>query len=38
MVDVYTVLAVTGAALMMGAIPAWLAFRRSLADGLTVKL
>ena len=38
LMDVYTVLAVTGAALMMGAIPAWLAFRRSLADGLTVKL
>lgn len=38
LVDLYTVLAVTGAAFLMGALPAWLAFRRSLADGLSVKL
>ena len=38
LVDLYTVLAVTGAAFVMGALPAWLAFRRSLADGLSVKL
>ncbi len=37
-VDLYTVLAVTGVALAIGALPAWLAFRRSLADGLSVKL
>ncbi len=37
-VDLYTVLAVTGASLLIGAVPAWMAFRRSLADGLNVKL
>ncbi|MDX1292904.1 MAG: FtsX-like permease family protein [Hyphomonas sp.] len=36
--DLYTLLAVTGAALLAGAIPAWLAFRRSLADGLSIRL
>lgn len=36
--DVYTVLAVTAAATLMGVFPAWAAFRRSLADGLTVKM
>lgn len=38
LLDLYTILAVTGAAFVMGALPAWLAFRRSLADGLSVKL
>lgn len=38
LVDLYTVLAVTGISLAIGALPAWLAFRRSLADGLSVKL
>ncbi|NBC21538.1 MAG: FtsX-like permease family protein [Alphaproteobacteria bacterium] len=38
LVDFYTVLAVTGVSLAIGALPAWLAFRRSLADGLSVKL
>ena len=37
-VDLWTVLAVTGAALLIGVIPAITALRRSLADGLTVKL
>ncbi len=36
--DLYTLLAVTGAALLAGAIPAWMAFRRSLADGLSIRL
>lgn len=36
--DFYTLLAVTGAALLAGAIPAWMAFRRSLADGLSIRL
>ena len=36
--DLWTVLAVTGAALVIGMIPAITALRRSLADGLTVKL
>ncbi|MEO0981338.1 MAG: FtsX-like permease family protein [Pseudomonadota bacterium] len=36
--DVATVAAVTGAALLMGLAPAIAAFRRSLADGLSVKL
>ena len=36
--DIYTLLAVTLAALLAGAIPAWMAFRRSLADGLSVRL
>ena len=38
MTDLLTLLAVTGASLLAGAIPAWAAFRRSLADGLSVKL
>ena len=38
MTDVWTLLAVTGAALVIGVIPALTALRRSLADGLTVKL
>lgn len=36
--DLYTLLAVTLAALVIGMLPAWAAFRRSLADGLSVKL
>ena len=36
--DLYTLLAVTGAALLAGAIPAWMAFRRSLADGLSIRV
>ncbi len=36
--DLVLVLAVTGAALILGAVPAWQAFRRSLADGLTIRL
>ncbi|RAN32533.1 ABC transporter permease [Hyphomonas pacifica] len=36
--DLYTLGAVTLAALLAGAIPAWMAFRRSLADGLSVRL
>jgi putative ABC transport system permease protein len=36
--DLYTLLAVTLAALVIGMVPAWAAFRRSLADGLSVKL
>ena len=38
LIDLYTLLAVTGAALVAGAIPAWMAFRRSLADGLSLRL
>jgi len=38
LLDLYTILAVTGAAIAMGLVPAWIALRRSLADGLTVKL
>jgi len=37
-VDGWTVLAVFGAATLIGTIPAVMALRRSLADGLTVKL
>ena len=36
--DLYTLLAVTLASLLIGMVPAWAAFRRSLADGLSVKL
>lgn len=36
--DLFTLLAVTSAALLAGAIPAWMAFRRSLADGLSIRL
>ncbi|MEM1149914.1 MAG: ABC transporter permease [Pseudomonadota bacterium] len=36
--DLSTVGAVTFAALVVGTVPAWLAFRRSLSDGLSVKL
>lgn len=36
--DVKTLGAVTLAALVIGAIPAWTAFRRSLADGLSIRL
>lgn len=36
--DLYTLLAVTASATFMGVFPAWAAFRRSLADGLTVKM
>lgn len=35
--DLWVVLGVTGAALLLGTIPAWRAFRTSLADGLSVK-
>lgn len=38
MIDLWTVLGVTGAAILIGIIPAVTALRRSLADGLTVKL
>ncbi len=38
LLDFYTVAAVTVAAFVIGILPAWLAFRRSLADGLSVKL
>lgn len=38
LLDLQTIAAVTGAAFLIGAVPAWLAFRRSLADGLSVKL
>ena len=38
MVDVYAIVAVTVAALLIGAVPAWTALRRSLADGLSIKL
>jgi putative ABC transport system permease protein len=38
LLDMYTVGAVTLAAFVIGILPAWLAFRRSLADGLSVKL
>ena len=38
MIDLWTLLGVTGAALLIGVIPAITALRRSLADGLTVKL
>lgn len=36
--DLATLGAVTLAALIIGAVPAWTAFRRSLADGLSVRL
>lgn len=36
--DLWTLAAVSLAALLAGAIPAWMAFRRSLADGLSVRL
>lgn len=36
--DLSTIGAVTLAALVIGMVPAWLAFRRSLSDGLSVKL
>tara|TARA_R110000787_G_scaffold58218_14_gene132844 strand:+ start:280 stop:1548 length:1269 start_codon:yes stop_codon:yes gene_type:complete len=36
--DLYTLLAVTLASLLIGMVPAWAAFRRSLADGLSVKV
>lgn len=36
--DLYTIGAVTLAALVIGAIPAWTALRRSLADGMSIKL
>ncbi|MEM9738610.1 MAG: ABC transporter permease [Pseudomonadota bacterium] len=38
LLDLTTVGAVTLAALAVGLLPAWLAFRRSLSDGLSVKL
>lgn len=38
LLDVKTLGAVTLAALIIGAIPAWTAFRRSLADGLSIRL
>jgi putative ABC transport system permease protein len=38
LLDVKTLGAVTLAALVIGAIPAWTAFRRSLADGLSIRL
>ena len=30
--------AILGAALLMGAVPAWRAYRQSLADGLSIRL
>ena len=36
--DLITISAVTLAALVIGTLPAWLAFRRSLSDGLSMKL
>jgi len=36
--DVYTIAAVTGAAFLLGLLPALTAMRRSLSDGLTVKV
>jgi putative ABC transport system permease protein len=36
--DLYVVLAVTGAAALLGMLPAWRAFRNSLADGLTIRV
>ncbi|MEM6626309.1 MAG: ABC transporter permease [Pseudomonadota bacterium] len=36
--DLYMVLGVAGAAFLLGAFPAWRAFRQSLADGLSIKL
>lgn len=36
--DLYTIGAVTLSALIIGAVPAWTALRRSLADGLSIKL
>ena len=38
LVDLYTIAAVTFAALFLGIWPAMTALRRSLADGLTVKV
>ena len=38
MTDVYTIAAVTGAAFLLGLLPALTAMRRSLSDGLTVKV
>ncbi|MEL6662148.1 MAG: ABC transporter permease [Pseudomonadota bacterium] len=38
LLDLVTIGSVTFAALVIGMLPAWLAFRRSLADGLSVKL
>lgn len=38
LLDLKTLGAVTLAALIIGAIPAWTAFRRSLADGLSIRL
>lgn len=38
LVDVYTIAAVTGAAFILGVLPALTAMRRSLSDGLTVKV
>lgn len=38
LLDVKTLGAVTLAALLIGTVPAWTAFRRSLADGLSIKL
>jgi len=38
LLDLITIGSVTFAALVIGMLPAWLAFRRSLADGLSVKL
>lgn len=36
--DVYVVAGVTGAALLLGALPAWRAFRDALADGLSIRV
>lgn len=36
--DGVVVLIVTTSALLLGSVPAWLAYRQSLADGLTVKV
>ncbi len=38
LIDVYAVVAITAAALIIGLVPAIAAFRRSLADGLAVRL
>jgi len=36
--DLEVIAGVTAAALALGAVPAWRAFRNSLADGLSIKV
>lgn len=36
--EIYVILAVTAASALLGVIPAWRAFRNSLADGLSIRL